>query len=294
MPSTIPGIPNIIIFGETGSGKSSLVNLIAGKRVAKTSSGASGCTLDAKSYLVPIGTGTSRLWDTVGLTEPSLSANGYIVAIEKAYKLICHLEHEGGITLLMFCMRGGRITAAAQNNYRLFFDIFCNKEVPIAFILTNLENEPSMEGWWEAKKKQFDRFGMHSDAHACVIANPGLDNFHMDRYLESRQRMHELLLSQMQTPARKREKTEWFTRLSGTRNWVFRRSTGSSRPSDEELVKKLTRRCGFSEIESQYISRKMIVIKSNSLDLLNQSDESYSIPKSHWSNVFQLRYMFEG
>ncbi|KAH7913273.1 P-loop containing nucleoside triphosphate hydrolase protein [Hygrophoropsis aurantiaca] len=270
-------MPNIIIFGETGTGKSSLINLIANDKIAKTSSGAAGCTLDAQSYLVPIGTRKFRLWDTVGLNEPSLGVNGYLVAIEKAYKLICDLEREGGITLLMFCMRGGRITAAAQSNYRLFFDILCNKEVPIALVITNLENEPSMEGWWEANKKQFDRFGMHSVGHACITAHPGLGGVHSDKYLESRQRMHNLLLSQTGRQAWKPEKTDWFTRLSGQlRNWIFRRSPGSFRPGPEELARKL-RNCGFSKYEAQYVARKIVEVKNCSDDSLDtsssQSDE---------------------
>jgi len=34
--------PNIVVFGETGTGKSSVINLIAGRQIAETSSEAKG------------------------------------------------------------------------------------------------------------------------------------------------------------------------------------------------------------------------------------------------------------
>ncbi|KAH7903496.1 P-loop containing nucleoside triphosphate hydrolase protein [Hygrophoropsis aurantiaca] len=280
MPSTIPGIPNIILFGKTGSGKSSLINLIAGDCVAKTSPGAAGSTFDGQSYLVPVSTRTFRLWDTVGLNEPSLDVNGYLVAIEKAIKLIRDLEHEG-ITLLMFCIRGGRITAAAQNNYRLFFDILCDKEVPIALVITNLENQPSMEGWWEANKKPFDRFGMHIVGHACIAAHPGPGDVHSDKHVETRQKMYELLLSQTCAQAWKPEKTEWLTRLLGQLlEWNFGRSGSSgSRLGHQDLANGL-KRCGCTKYETICIASKIIHIGNGRYDglvSLGYSDELDSV-----------------
>ncbi|KAH7913271.1 P-loop containing nucleoside triphosphate hydrolase protein [Hygrophoropsis aurantiaca] len=173
MPPSSNYIPNIIIFGETGCGKSSLINLIAANTVAKTSSGAAGCTLDAKDYLVPINEQKFRLWDTVGLNEPHMSANDYLQAIGKAYDLIRRLQCTGGVALLMFCMRGGRITAAAESNFHLFYDILCKKEVPVALVLTHLENEDRMEDWWTNNNALFAKARMHSAGHACITATPG-------------------------------------------------------------------------------------------------------------------------
>jgi len=45
---------NFIIFGEIGVGRSSLINLIAGEKLATTSSGATSCTLQSTKYKVKL------------------------------------------------------------------------------------------------------------------------------------------------------------------------------------------------------------------------------------------------
>jgi len=46
--------PNFIVFGEMGVGKSSLINLIAGKDLAIASSSATSCTLQSTEYKVKL------------------------------------------------------------------------------------------------------------------------------------------------------------------------------------------------------------------------------------------------
>lgn len=61
---------NVVIFGQTGAGKSSLVNLIARTQAAPTSSDASGCTIKTTVHKhdVDIQNGTLKvqLFDTAG------------------------------------------------------------------------------------------------------------------------------------------------------------------------------------------------------------------------------------
>jgi tRNA U34 5-carboxymethylaminomethyl modifying GTPase MnmE/TrmE len=59
---------NVVIFGETGAGKSSLINLVVGTQTALTSGDAMGCTTKTNVYDVFIQNETLKvkLFDTVG------------------------------------------------------------------------------------------------------------------------------------------------------------------------------------------------------------------------------------
>ena len=60
---------NIIIFGQTGAGKSSIINMLAGSGVAEVSDSASGCTSSNKRYSIPREDNNYTFWDTPGLNE---------------------------------------------------------------------------------------------------------------------------------------------------------------------------------------------------------------------------------
>ncbi|KAF8310052.1 P-loop containing nucleoside triphosphate hydrolase protein [Amanita rubescens] len=117
--------PNVVIFGETGAGKSSLVNMIAGSTVAQISTRAVGCTFRSTSFPVKIGGKRFNVHDTAGLDEDT------------------------GISLLVFCLRGPKIKEASVKNWRLFWEIICQRRVPVILAVTGLENEEKgMDNWW--------------------------------------------------------------------------------------------------------------------------------------------------
>ncbi|KAG1759146.1 P-loop containing nucleoside triphosphate hydrolase protein [Suillus occidentalis] len=170
---------NVILFGQRGAGKSSLVNLIAGENVAKTSS-----TLQWREYSVRFDGDSYNVYDTVGLEEAQLGTKEYLDAIENAYSLIQGLEKQGGIDLLLFCMRAGRPNATIQSNYRLFHEFLCDKKVPVVVVITYLENEVGeMDTWWTRNKHIFRHQEFDIAGHACITAIKGNDPH---RYEQSR------------------------------------------------------------------------------------------------------------
>ncbi|KIK44212.1 hypothetical protein CY34DRAFT_11223 [Suillus luteus UH-Slu-Lm8-n1] len=165
---------NVVLFGQGGVGKSSLVNLIAGEDVAKTSIDVKRCTLQWQEYSIKFDGNSYNVFDTVGLDEAKLGITEYLDAIENAYSLIQDLERKGGIDLLLFCMRAGRLTTTLQSNYRLFYEFLCEKKVPIVIAITYLENEVGeMDAWWNRNKDTFHEQEFYVAGHACVTAIRG-------------------------------------------------------------------------------------------------------------------------
>lgn len=210
-PRPIQRKSNVILFGEMGAGKSSVVNLIMGRDVARTSSGASSCTLDSRPYDATIQGRDFRIFDTVGLNEPqSLKDPDFLIgAINKAYRLVRFLSDTGGINLLVFCIRRGRITTNMQQNYLLFHDFLCQKKVPIALVITHLEHEENMEDWWLHNHSHFAECGIHTIGHACITAKREFS----DRYHASRQVVHDLLLTHATGVGFTQEKVGWVAEL---------------------------------------------------------------------------------
>jgi len=279
--------PNVLIVGETGVGKSSVINLIAGEKLANVSSSATGCTLDATSYDVVLtdknGQGHHvRLFDTVGLNEPSLSKNDYLVAIEKANVLISQLLRTGGIRLLIFCIRGGRITSVTQSNYHLFRDVLCQNQVPVAFVITGMENEQPMEKWWTRNVALFEKSNLSCTSHACVTATPGLRNVYAKQYQASQITIHNMLLDHMSRTSWKPERAGWFIYLAGKLlRWVNKVKdrkrhlpVRSKALTVDELARHLEEKCNFTPEEAVGLAGRIWAKRTehNETDLVKGGD----------------------
>jgi len=246
---------NIVLFGETGVGKSSVINLIAGKDVAKVSSDVDGCTMASTAYNISLRNQNIRIFDTVGLEEPQMGVNGYLAAIEKAYQLIISLSEAGGVHLLLFCMRGGRITATVQSNYRLFCEFLCNKKVPVALIFTGLERETVMEDWWKRNESNIKKYGIHSVGHACITAVRDDTPGQAEKYATSEKTIRELLVNcALKDSAFRMDSNSWLTMMGRRMMGLIVKRIN---PKRKDIVKVLTKRCGLDADTAKRVAELM-------------------------------------
>ncbi|KIJ18987.1 hypothetical protein PAXINDRAFT_70273 [Paxillus involutus ATCC 200175] len=253
-----PNRRNILIVGEVGVGKSSLVNLITGQQRAITSNGARSCTLQSQEHITTLGSVQLALHDTAGLHEAvgRMKMDAYLDAVHQAYTLISKLESSGGISLLLFCMKGGRISMTMQQTYNLFVEVLCNYKVPVVIAVTHLEGYDCMEEWWIENEKLISEYGLKSIGHACITATPGYRNMFMDKYEQSRETMKKLLLDYSNHPSWKEEKANWVKRMMlHIHHWLPARR--ANRLDGSGLKKKLIKRCGFSAEDAEVVARKI-------------------------------------
>ena len=187
-------VPNIIIFGEAGVGKSSVINLIANQKRAHVSNDALGCTFEHEQHFIMVDGMQLALWDTTGLDEGSEGAVPARIAENNLRVLMQRLANSGGIHLVIYCIRGTRLTKALKRNYDLFYATVCQKKVPVALVVTGLEHhEGEMETWWTANEASLRRNGMRFDEHVCVTTLDVDDPVIRARRSESQRHLHALL-----------------------------------------------------------------------------------------------------
>lgn len=249
---------NILIVGDVGVGKSSLVNLIAGEERAITSSGAKSCTLHSQEHIVRLDGVEFALHDTAGLHEAQghMKPTEYLDAIYQAYALISRLERSGGISLLVFCMKGGRISITTQQTYNLFVKVLCNHQVPVVIAVTHMEMHDPMEQWWIENEKAIQEYRLRSHGHACITTTRGYRGVFSDKYEQSREIIQKLLLDYSSRVVWREEKGNWVKRVVlHMRTWLSPRRQRQLDGSD--LRKKLVKRCGFSAKDAELVAQKI-------------------------------------
>jgi len=160
---------NVVLYGESGVGKSSLINLIMGHDAAKTSPDALACTTTHAPYDVTISGQHFRLWDTAGLNEGSEGTVPAATAERNLTAFLRGLNQEDGVHLLIYCVRGTRATKALQTHYKIFSTVIRDSKVPTIIVVTCLEDfRPVMAEWWNENKDELATYGMQFSGYACV------------------------------------------------------------------------------------------------------------------------------
>ena len=273
--------PNIVIVGDIGVGKSSLINLISNEQRAVTSNGAAICTCHPEEYIVTLGGVEFALYDTVGLDEMQgdMKTTHHLDAVHQACELIFKLEQSGGINLLVFCMTGWRISIRTTQIYNLFVEALCSRPVPVAVVVTHLEIFDNMEEWWRRNQRVIQEYGLtgRSVGHACITTVRGYKNMFSDKYELSREIIQKLLLDYGNRAA-------WKDEYASGVGWVrMQVETWLSPRKKQELKEMLVKRCGFSVTDAEAVARRAEQLRRTSPNTPNENESLLVEQKSEQS-----------
>ncbi|MDX7759367.1 YcjF family protein [Aeromonas hydrophila] len=173
--------PNLMIVGGTGVGKSSLINLIFGKSIAKVGTGqpvTRGCERyeDPKVPLV--------IFDTEGyeVSEGKISAGNFREKIIPEIKQRKNKALNEQIHLIWYCLSvaNHRITDFDLDNLRLITD---QLDIPVAVVLTQCDAEP-VDEQGNGETSQIFRQVLRENGMTCEVFETCANNPNHDPELK--------------------------------------------------------------------------------------------------------------
>ena len=157
---------NVVIMGETGVGKSSVVNLIAGKAFARVSPDSDPCTENTTEYSTSTGLNPVHIWEIAGFNQPENVITKDDLPDADLGPVLA--DTTAVVDLVLFCMRGKKLTKTTKRIFEFVKNMFGN-QVPIILVITHLEMEgDGMESWWVRNEAYLAREGVVGTGHVCV------------------------------------------------------------------------------------------------------------------------------
>lgn len=197
---TDPPIPNVIVFGESGGGKSSVINMLDGGPALPVDDSAEGSTsvVSPTACQKTISGLRCQVFDTGGLNKPGKTTWRRKDKTKLARRQLERIIEETKFNLFVYVMSAPQIPRTAQQNYRILYDLAGPKRVPIVVVITRLEDrDGTMDQWWTENKLAFDQRDLIFDGHACITAWKGKlkdgKYTNQDLYNVSKQKVEQLI-----------------------------------------------------------------------------------------------------
>ena len=132
---------NIIILGNTGVGKSTLLNKILKKKLAEVGHGANACTMGVPEPYESDEAKGIRIWDSRGIENGKYNLENSFKDIENTIKnSIKENDTDKFIHCIWYCIHSNRFTEDELDNLINCYDLYIDK-LPIIIIFTQSDNQ---------------------------------------------------------------------------------------------------------------------------------------------------------
>ncbi|KAJ3500765.1 hypothetical protein NMY22_g19153 [Coprinellus aureogranulatus] len=145
---------NIVFFGETGVGKSAIINMLREGTPDECEVGEATVSNAA-----------------LGVYPGDYGQKSPLHRRKAILSLSC-AGWEGSV-YVVYCIRGRRYRPVVKDHYDLFCDKTCRRRVPTLLVVTGLENEENMGDWWTRNQEQFTEHGVSFHASVCITSTRG-------------------------------------------------------------------------------------------------------------------------
>lgn len=150
--SSVSAVSRILIIGERGAGKSSLINLLAAKKLADINHDATKCMFQSTTYQATHNGKTFELIEIVGLSE---GGQGSIQPYDSLKMLIDFIDHnKSGFNCILFVMPSRPITEVFKNNHDLLCRNILQGKTPAILFVGHCESDEPINSWIRKEQHQ--------------------------------------------------------------------------------------------------------------------------------------------